>query len=278
MSGRQIQVKPDQAGKTLQDFLAQGLKLSRNRAKALIDARKVFVNGHRVWMARHTLRRGDGVEVAVEAAVTAAPAAAPAFLYQDDDYGVVNKPAGRLSNGPESVEADLRTATGIPTLRAVHRLDRDTSGCLLMAKHPEAFDRAVELFRGRQILKIYHAIVAGRLQAPERTIEAPVEGERAVTHLQVLDAGREASHLKVKIETGRTHQIRRHLMTIGHPVLGDPAYGTGHVLPDLFRKVPRQLLHAACLQFVSPVSGKKVRVEAPLPADFKTWLRRLGLT
>lgn len=277
MQQRQFQVKNEQAGTTLQDFLAASLKLSRNRAKALIDARKVFVNGHRVWMARHTLRRGDGVEVAVEAAA-AAPATAPAFLYQDDDYGVVNKPAGRLSNGPESVEADLQAATGIATLRAVHRLDRDTSGCLLMAKHREAFDRAVELFRGRQILKIYHAIVAGRIQEHQRTIEEPVEGEQAVTHLQVLDSGREASHLKLKIETGRTHQIRRHLTTIGHPVLGDPAYGTGHVLPDLFRKVPRQLLHAACLQFVSPVSGKKVRVEAPLPADFRTWLRRLGLT
>jgi 23S rRNA pseudouridine1911/1915/1917 synthase len=156
-------------------------------------------------------------------------------------------------------------------------LDRDTSGCLLLAKRQDAFDRAVELFRQHKILKLYEAITAGFMRGPEQTINVPLEGEPAVTHVRVLNSTPLASHLRVRIDTGRTHQIRKHLDGIGHPVLGDKAYGTRRALPPECRHVQRHMLHAATLQFESPFDGKTIRVSAPLPADFVGCLKQLKL-
>lgn len=256
-------------------FLARRLKLSRKKSKALLDSRNVFVNGQRVWMAHHALQAGDRV-VTPAAAV---PARLPIpILFQDAHYLVADKPPGLLANEKDSAETRLRDGLGIPALRAAHRLDRDTSGCLLLAKSAEALARAVELFRGRQILKIYHAIVAGRVHPAERTITTPIDGERAETRLRVLDTSRLASHLRVRIDTGRTHQIRLHLQSIGHPVLGEKAYGAGIELPPEFLEIPRQMLHARVIEFTHPFSAKRTRVEAPLPRDFRDGLRRLRLT
>lgn len=276
MNSRRFTVARDQNGRTLQDFLAASLAVSRNRAKALIDERLVFVNTRRVWMARHILRAGDSIEV-LQAESRNTPVNSAAVLYQDEHYLVADKPAGRLSNGHDSIEQDLRAAVGLPELRAVHRLDRDTTGCLLFAKRREGFDKAVEMFRNRRVLKLYHAITAGRVPESKRIIEAPVDGEPAATHLQILDSNVLASHLKLKIETGRTHQIRKHLEGIGHPVLGDRSYGNWHKLSAELRVVPRQMLHAACLQFESPYGGAVIRAESPLPADFRACLRGLRL-
>ncbi len=276
MQMRQIKVRNEQAGSALQDFLSQFLGLSRNKAKALLDSRQVFVNGKRIWMTRHSLRPGDTVEVPVPSGATPPPTPVP-VLFTNGNYVVAGKPAGRLSNGPASLETDLRRELGIDTLLAVHRLDRDTSGCLLLAKGQEAFDRAVELFKQHRILKLYQVIVAGRLRSPELTIDKPLENEPAVTHLQVLDSTPLASHVKARIETGRTHQIRKHLDSIGHPVLGDKTYGTRQALPPELRQIERQMLHAATLQFESPYDGERIRVTAPLPGDFAACLRKLGL-
>lgn len=276
MQMRQIKVRNDQAGSALQDFLSQFLGLSRNKAKALLDSRQVFVNGRRIWMTRHTLRPGDTVELPVQPGGTPPPAPIP-VLFSNRDYVVAGKPPGRLANGPGSLETDLRKELGIESLQAVHRLDRDTSGCLLLAKGQEAFDRAVALFKQHRILKLYQVIVAGRLRGPEQTIDKPLENEPAVTHLQVLDSTPLASHVKARIETGRTHQIRKHLESIGHPVLGDKTYGTRQALPPELRHIERQMLHAATLQFESPYDGETIRVTAPLPKDFAACLRKLGL-
>jgi 23S rRNA pseudouridine1911/1915/1917 synthase len=276
MQMRQVKVRNDQAGSTLQDFLSGLLGLSRNRAKALLDSRQVFVNGRRIWMTRHALRPGDAVEVPIPSGAPPPPAPVP-VLFTNKNYVVAGKPPGRLSNGPASLETDLRRELGIASLLAVHRLDRDTSGCLLLAKGQEAFDRAVELFKQHRILKLYQVIVAGHLRGPEQTIDKPLENEPAVTHLQVLDSTPLASHVKARIETGRTHQIRKHLESIGHPVLGDKTYGTRQALPSELRHIERQMLHAATLQFESPYDGEKIRVTAPLPGDFVACLRKLGL-
>ena len=277
MNSRRFIVAKIQAGSTLQDFLSGQLNVSRNRAKALIDDRQVFVNTKRVWMARHSLKQGDTIEVmGVERRV--APSDQSAVLYQDDHYLIVNKPSGRLANGPDSVEQDLRAATGLAGLQAVHRLDRDTTGCLLLAKDQEGFDRAVEMFQDRRVLKLYHAIAAGRVSPAVRIIETPIEGQSAATNLQILDSNNLATHLKLKLETGRTHQIRKHLESIRHPILGDKSYGTWHTLPNELRLVERQMLHAACLQFESPFTGSVIRIESPLPRDFRDCLRRLRLT
>ena len=276
MQVRKCQVQKAQAGKTIQDFLGALLGLSRNKAKALLDSRQVHLNGHRIWMARHTLRTGDVLEIPCRQQAPSLPAQA-GVLYDGADYVVANKPAGCLSNGPESLEADLRRTMGLGTLLAVHRLDRDTSGCLLLAKRQDAFDRAVEVFRQHRILKVYHAIAAGRVPGPEQIVKKPLEGEPAVTHIRVLDSSPLASHLSVKIETGRTHQIRRHLESIGHPVLGDKTYGLRHLLPEALRHVERQMLHAVSLQFESPFDGEKIRVTVPPPSDFSACLKRLRL-
>lgn len=276
MQVRKCQVQKAQAGKPIQDFLSEWLGLSRNKAKALLDSRQVHLNGHRIWMARHTLRAGDVLEAPLQTAPPQAQARA-AILYNGADYVVADKPAGRLSNGPESLEAELRRVLGIDSLAAVHRLDRDTSGCLLLAKRQDAFDRAVDVFRQHRILKVYHAITAGRVPGPEHTVDSPLDREPAVTHLRVLDSSPLASHLSVKIDTGRTHQIRRHLEGIGHPVLGDKTYGLRHVMPPELRHIERQMLHAATLQFESPFNGEKIRVTSPLPGDFAACLKRLRL-
>jgi 23S rRNA pseudouridine1911/1915/1917 synthase len=198
-------------------------------------------------------------------------------LFQDNDYLVVNKAPGRLSNGPDSLEADLRAMLNQPNLQAVHRLDRDTSGCILIARSKDAFDKAVELFKGQKISKVYHALAAGQIKERERQIEYALEGEPAITHLHCVASNPGVSHLKVKIETGRTHQIRKHLAYIGHPVLGDRTYASRGAIPEEFRTIERQMLHAASLTFTSPISGQKIRTEAPLPRDFISWLKCLGL-
>lgn len=261
---------------TLQDFLCAWLALSRNRAKALLDSRVVFVNGTRIWMARHALRNGDLVEV-----MATPPARGPGetvgVLFENENFLVVNKPAGCLSNGPGSIEETLRRLRRDPGLQAAHRLDRDTTGCLLVARTTTAFEAVISCFREHRVSKTYHALVAGRVREDERRIETPLEGTPACTLLRVLDRSDSASHVAARIETGRTHQIRKHLAGIGHAVLGDKQYGTVALLAPELRQVERQMLHASRLGFVSPMDGSRVSAEAPLPADFRRWMKRLRL-
>jgi RluA family pseudouridine synthase len=278
MQSQRHQVRLEQAGMPLQDFLARQLNLSRNKAKDILDQRLAFVNGRRIWMTKHELKKGDVVEVIVPGSGTEKKSApTPKILFQDNEYLVINKAPGRLSNGPDSLEADLRAMLNQPNLQAVHRLDRDTSGCILIARSKEAFDKAVELFKEQKISKVYHTLAAGQIKERERRVEYALEGEPAVTHLHLVTSNPGVSHLKVKIETGRTHQIRKHLAYIGHPVLGDRTYAVRGAIPEEFRKIERQMLHAASLTFTSPFTHQKIRVEAPLPRDFVSWMKRLGL-
>ncbi len=262
-------------------FLSARLAVSNRQAKGLLDARCVFVNQRRTWMARHPLGPGDVVEVlqprATPAAARPQPARVPRILADSADYLVLDKPSGLLSNGPDSTESLARTALGAPALRAVHRLDRDTSGCLLMAKSDAAFAQAIPAFRRRRVLKTYHALVAGRFPVAEQTLRSPLDGAPAATHIRRLDACDAASHLLVRIETGRTHQIRRHLARAGHPVLGDRQYGVGTWNDRRYLEVPRQMLHAAELAFPTPGAAEPLRAVAPLPADFRACIRSFGL-
>jgi 23S rRNA pseudouridine1911/1915/1917 synthase len=258
-------------------FLAARLGLSGKKAKALLDGRHVFVNRRRVWMAHHELQTGDRVEV---------PRAAPRkpvdlrtrTLFEDDHYVVINKPAGTLANGEGSIEELLRTRLRCPALAAAHRLDRDTSGCLLLAKTPGSLEGAVRLFRERRVRKRYHAIVHGALEGKEQTIKTPLNGQEAVTRIRLLDARKAASHLQVAIDTGRTHQIRKHLASIRHPVIGDRYYGIRLPATRQSITVGRQMLHASSLDFEHPVTGRRVRAKAPLPRDFRQCLRSFRLT
>ncbi|MGD9873267.1 MAG: pseudouridine synthase [Kiritimatiellia bacterium] len=264
-------VRTARNGSSLVDFLAEELGLSKRKAKGLLDARNVHVNHKRVWMAQHTLAAGDIVEVQqVQKSGGEAE-----ILWQDKDYLVANKPAGILSNGPDSLEAQLKK--GLPDLQAVHRLDRDTTGCLIFAKSQEAFDAIVPLFREHGVTKIYKAIAAGLIGKKELTISQPLEGKSAETRVQVLASNKTASYISVKLITGRTHQVRKHLAHIGHPLAGERQYAGGGSGNERLRAVPRQMLHAEKLRFTSPVSGEEIHCNAPLPQDFRDCLRILGL-
>ena len=290
--------KPE-GGKTLQDFLAARCALSRRAAKAIIDGRNVWVDRKCVWIAHHELRTGDTVEVP-RAVVSAArrqpgsdrstaggnalqglsPARHVRVLVETPDYVVADKPSGVLSCGdPKSVEMILRTQLKIPTLEAVHRLDRDTTGCLLLAKTHTAFTAAVEVFKTHSVKKTYYAIVAGRFPHAHETVNAPIDGKPAVSHVTREAVSPDASFLKVRIETGRTNQIRRHLSSIRFPVVGDRTFGLKTARDPRLMTVPRQMLHAAGLELPDPMRRVKepLRAHSPLPADFRQSLKLFGM-
>ena len=273
----QHDVRPVEAGMPLIDFLAVRLAISKRQAKDLLNSRSVFVNRRRVWMGKHELRPNDNVEVQEPEGTPVVPDRLET-LFEDDDYVIVDKRPGMLSNGLNSVESSLRAHLHLPALAAAHRLDRDTSGCLLLAKSAKAFDDVLPLFRRHDVKKTYHVIAVRRVDPPEQTISVPVDGERAVTHLRTLDANREASHLQVTIDTGRTHQIRQHLDHIRHPVVGDRHYGTRLAASDKSLQVGRQMLHASSIEFAHPLTHRRVFAKAPLPRDFRNALRAFNLT
>jgi len=226
-------------------------------------------------MARHPVRAHDRIEIQDEHPLAGAPALDS--LWMDPAVLVLDKPAGLEVQGPRGVEALLRTQFSDSGIAAVHRLDRDTTGCLLFARTDEIRHRLIEQFRNRTVRKVYRAVVGGRLDTATRTIRRSIEGKSAITKIRVIQATPDASYLSVQIETGRTHQIRKHLADIGHAVLGDPHYATGRQPNGRLREVPRPLLHAQAIHFQHPVSGNDIRVRAPLPEDFQQWLHTLRL-
>lgn len=283
----------------LQDFLVRRLSISRRAAKTLVDSRSVWVNRNCVWIARYAIKTGDVVEVPAAAvnglkvrkfesskvrggqpsSIQASPRRHVRILWQNDDYLVCDKPAGMLScDDAGSVEELLREQESLPSLAAVHRLDRDTTGCLLFAKNAAALDAAIECFKAHKVTKIYHAIVLGRFPYQHQTIDAPIGGEKAVSHLTRETASADASLLRISIETGRTNQIRRHLASIRFPVVGDRVFGFKSARDPRLMGVPRQMLHASTLELPDPSSPRSsIHAHSPMPADFRSTLRAFGM-
>jgi 23S rRNA pseudouridine1911/1915/1917 synthase len=291
-----IDVDAAAAGERLDQLLAEPLG-SRSAAQRLIDAGLVKVDGE-PRPKRHRVAAGERIEVAAEPASGGAAQAASAVpfevVHEDEHLLVVDKPAGvvvhpaRGHRGATLAEALAgRVAGGEDPARAgiVHRLDKDTSGLLVVAKS-EAVHRALqELIRKRELRREYLALVTGCPPARSGTIDAPIGRDRRVrtrmstdtdvpraarTHFELERAYAGCALLRVTLETGRTHQIRVHLQAIGHPVAGDPEYGTANVLG-----LARQFLHAARLAFAHPVTGEPVDVSSPLPPDLAAVLERL---
>ena len=269
-------VAASEEGETVQAFLARRLGISRRAAKNLMDDRQVWVNRQLVWMAHHVVRRGDVLQTAAVEAVPAKPQHIR-VLVEDTNYFFVDKPAGILAVGPDSAEDRLRAQLSAPSLRVVHRLDRDTSGCLMVARDTAAFDAAVAVFKTRRVLKVYHAICVGQIERRSSTIREAIDNEPAVTHLTTLAANRDATYLALRIETGRTHQIRRHLAGIRHPVMGDHQYGLKSAHDPRVQQVARQMLHATDIELPHPIRPGNLRAHSPLPADFRRCLRLFGL-
>lgn len=275
------QVGKNEAGIALVDFIAARMSASKRAAKQHIDAKAVRVNGKNIWMARHALKPGDVVAVLSKVKSPTAISSRPKsvkVLFEDDDYIVVDKPRGILTNADEfSLETLVRTQTGIPTIQASHRLDRDTSGCLLMSKSQAAHDAVVEVFKKHLVAKVYRTIVYDRWDAASTTIELPIDGERASSQVRCVRANNDFSHLVVRIETGRTHQIRRHLAMARHPVVGDMKYGPKIVTDERVITLTYPLLHAVELELEHPTKGGPLRVFSPIPQDFHGWLTKLKL-
>ncbi len=271
---RAFRADPADDGRPIERVLMRRLDLSRRAARRLLDTRRVFVNGRRVWIAHHVVRDGDRIETPNDAGRS--EAASIPILFEDDELIVADKPAGVVTTGEDGVEGRLRRERDEPGLAAVHRLDRDTTGCLLLARTAAGLERMIGEFRAGRVHKWYRAIVIGRWPVERREIRRPIEGLTAVTRVRLVAATDLASHLEVEIETGRTHQIRRHLAGVGHPVVGDPLYGAGVIVGPGLRAVPRQMLHAERIEFAD-VHGRRVSVTSPLPVDFRATLRRLGL-
>ncbi len=266
-------------GMDLLSFLAEHMKISKKKAKALLDSRNVYVNQRRIWMAKHALQTGLVVTVMVDESPKKAQTVKIPILLNKPDLLIINKPAGYLSNGgTNSVEEILRIQEKNPELRVVHRLDKDTSGCLLVAKNDKSFHRLVDVFRRKELTKVYHVIATGKLHVTAKKLNNTMDGKQAITGLKTLDAGTDATHLKVKIDTGRTHQIRQHLAELYHPVLGDKQYGTKRKSVFKEVKVRRQMLHASDISFTHPINGKVIRVNAPLPNDFNNCLHQFGIS
>lgn len=286
------------AGARLDRFLADPLG-SRARAQRLIDAGRVRVDGA-TRPKRHPLAGGERITVEEEPATgearTAAAAGGPDSItfgvaYEDEHLLVVDKPAGLVvhparghRHGTLSQALAGRAAGGEEPWRAgiVHRLDRDTSGLLVVARSEEAHRALKAAIAAREVRREYLALVEGRPPARRGTVDAPLGRDRRVrtrvspdtdeprearTHFALEDALPGFSLLRVWLETGRTHQIRAHLLAIGHPVAGDPEYGTAGTLG-----LERQFLHAARLAFTHPVTGVAVDLSSPLPPDLEAAL------
>lgn len=282
--------KPDP--KVLQDFLALKFSLSRRTAKAMIDGRSVWVNRKCVWIARFALRTGDLVEIPSQVVKGARKQSGGEdarretkdvrhvrVLWSNESYLVCDKPAGVVScDDPKSVETILREQEKIPTLEAVHRLDRDTTGCLMFAKNHAAFLAAVEVFKTHKVSKVYHAVTTGSFKYAHQVIDSPIDGQPAVSKVTREGASADASFLRIRIETGRTNQIRKHLASVRAPIVGDRVFGLKSARDPRLMQVPRQMLHASTLTLPDPLSPHdEISVHSPLPADFRATLKLFGM-
>jgi len=275
MKKQTFTVKYKDEGTRLFAVIAEQLKISKKQAQAAIDAKQVLVNGKRVWIRRHEVKEDDVIEILIEEFKPKTPTHI-AIIWQDDDYLIVNKPPYVLTNADDaSVESMLQKQVKNKNICAVHRLDKETSGCVIFAKSAEAKKAMIPMFKGRDIMKIYRAITIGSFPKSWKEIRTDIEGFASTTLVKTLDTKKYASYLELRIETGRTHQIRRHLANKRYPVIGDKQYaGTGN---DLSLEQPRQMLHAYRLIFPHPKTGKVIRATAPLPNDFNKCLAQLKL-
>lgn len=301
-------VPPELAGLRLDQALARMFpEFSRSRLKAWVTSGDVLVDGRR-RRPRDTMDGGEQIELTTEpeTAVASAPEPLPlSIVFEDDDLLVVDKPAGLVVHpGAGNAGGTLMNGllyhapqlAGLPRAGIVHRIDKDTTGLLLVAKSHRAHTALVRALADRQIERAYVAVCngvltgGGTIDAPigrhrvDRTRMAVVDGGRpAVTHYTVRERYRAHTLVDVKLDTGRTHQIRVHFAHRRHPLLGDPVYGgrlaipagASEALAEALRTFRRQALHAARLAFAHPVSGMPMAFEAPLPADFERLLALL---
>ena len=295
----------DRPGERADQLLARVLDgLTRSAAQKLLDDGRVTANGKAL---KKNARPDEGTVLTVDIPdpepVDIVPQNIPLdVVYEDEDVIVVNKPVGLVVHpAPGHPDGTLVNAllwhcgdslsgiNGEKRPGIVHRIDRDTSGLIIAAKNDRAHLALAEQLQNHSLFRLYHAVAVGGFREESGTVDAPIarhrterkkmavcrpgEGKDAVTHWQVVDSRNGCSHITCRLETGRTHQIRVHMASIGHPLLGDTVYGAKKPWPGL----AGQCLHAAQLTFTHPSTGERMTVEAPLPDWFTAVLTKLGL-
>jgi 23S rRNA pseudouridine1911/1915/1917 synthase len=318
-----ISVAPDDAGKRLDQWLVAHLEVSRARVQQLISEEKVMVNDAPA-KASFKLRGGERITVIGSAERPPLRAIAEEIpldiVYEDDDLAIINKPAGMMVHAGAGATEDQRNRGTLvnallhhfATLSAVggemrpgivHRLDKETSGLIVVAKNDEAHQRLAAQFARRAVKKTYIALVHGWVKKDRGTISATIsrdrvrrtrmttrgtDGREAVSHYSVLrrldTPFGKFTLVEVKIDTGRTHQIRVHMASLGHPVVGDALYGAAREMrarrgratdEGAAISLARNFLHAARLELAHPHTGKSIALESPLPEPLQAFLTRL---
>ncbi|HEV8490893.1 MAG TPA: RluA family pseudouridine synthase [Candidatus Angelobacter sp.] len=319
-----LSVPPMTAGVRLDQWLVSQLpEVSRVRVQQLIEQNKILINGK---SPKASMKLRGGEEIVITGAVELPPLKAFAedipldVVYEDESIAVINKPAGmsvhagsgkgEAGNRGTMVNALLHRFNRLSEIGGelrpgiVHRLDKETSGLVLVAKSDLAHRKLAEQFSRREVKKTYIALVHGWPKMAKGTVRAAISrdpvrrarmttrqgqkskpGREAITHWQVTrqmeGAYGKFSLLEVKIETGRTHQIRVHLSSIGHPVAGDTLYGAprpksyGGTAPEV-ASLERNFLHASAIQFQHPISNRPLSFQQPLPAELSNFLRKIG--
>ena len=303
-------VSEGEAGQRLDAYLAAATELTRSASVRLIEDGQVTVNG-KIPNKKEKVKAGDAVSITLPEPEpdVAVPQNIPLdIVYEDTDILVVNKPCGMVvhpaAGNPDGTLVNailyhcgksLSGIGGVVRPGIVHRIDKDTSGLLVIAKNDMAHQSLADQLKVHHVRRVYHAIAIGNLREDEGTVDAPIgrhptdrkkmavlrdvgaHARDAVTHYRVLERFAGMCHVECKLETGRTHQIRVHMASLGHPLLGDPVYGGANhkfceVHPAL---VHGQCLHAAELSLIHPRSGEEMYFTCPLPEDMERILEML---
>lgn len=304
-----LAISLDHAGQRLDQALADLLpEYSRTRIKEWIESGRVLVDGVQL-RPKDKVLGGERVEIAAELPASAevqAEAIELDLVHEDRQVLVINKPAGLVVHpGAGNAAGTLQNALlhfdpklgQVPRAGIVHRLDKDTSGVMVVARTVESHTALVRAIEAREVEREYEAICLG-VMTGGGTVDAPLgrhavdrlrmavreDGREAVTHYRVIQRFRGHTHVRLKLETGRTHQIRVHMAHIRYPLVGDPVYGGRLLLPkgaesrliEALRAFKRQALHAARLAFEHPKTGKPIECEAPVPDDMRALLAALA--
>lgn len=289
-----LEITENQAGERIDRFLADSQDLTRSFLQKILKEGEVIVNGKSV-KANYKLRKGDRIEFEISEAVEPDIVAEDiplSILYEDADVLVVDKPKGMVVHPAAGhysrtlvnavmyhCKGELSGINGVLRPGIVHRIDRDTTGSIIICKNDMAHNEIARQLKEHSINRRYRAIVTGVLKDEEGTIEGAIgrdkkdrkkmaitaDGKPAVTHYRVLQRFKHYTYVECVLETGRTHQIRVHMASIGHPLLGDEVYGRRS---DKY-KCEGQCLHAMTLGFHHPRTGEYIEVNAPLPPYFE---------
>lgn len=304
-----LTVTDEQAGKRTDVLLSEALGITRSAAERLIESKNVYIDGKSVTKSlKVSVGQSFEIEIPDPEPSEAVPEDIPLdIIYEDDDLIVINKPKGTVVHpAPGNTSGTLVNALlyhcgstlsgvgGVIRPGIVHRIDKDTSGLLVVAKNDETHLALSEQLKTHTISRVYYAISVGNFGSETGTVNAPIgrhptdrkkmaviksgkNAKEAITHYTVLEHFSGFTYIKCRLETGRTHQIRVHMSYIGHPLMGDTVYGGGKTKFEVCNKalLSGQCLHAGELEFIHPRSRALMHFEAPFPPYFLELLEKL---